>query len=111
MEASDVSWDASSSVLTLVQNKIGADDKVESAETFYYWKSDEGVYFARESDGDPASIGADKKHLLVDHVKNFSCETKVNDDTGKRLLHVQLDLEDGDIAEFSAEKDISLRNQ
>lgn len=111
MEASEVFWDEDKSVLTICQDKIGLDNKVESTEQFFYWRSGDGIYFARESEVDPAALTADKKHLLLDHVTGFDCEVKVNGDTGREFLHVGMKLADADIAEFECEKDISMRNQ
>lgn len=111
MEASEVFWDEDKNVLTIRQDKTGLDNKVESSEQFFYWRFGDGIYFARESEVDPAALTADKKHLLLDHVTGFDCEVKVNGDTGREFLHVGMKLADADIAEFECEKDISMRNQ
>lgn len=111
MEASRVTWKEEGDLLTVSRDKIGADHKVESTEQFFYWRSGEGIYFARSSEVDPAALPADRKHLLVDHITGFTCEVKTNGDTGREFLHVVMTLADEDIAEFTCEKDISMRNQ
>lgn len=110
-EASGVSWNEDDGVLTVVQAEIGSDNQVENEERFFYWQSGDGIYFAGESEVDPDALTADKKHLLLDHVTDFNCEVKVNEDTDRELLHVVMKLADEDVAEFECEKDISLRNQ
>lgn len=111
MEASEVFWDETDHVLTISKDQIGLDNQVENTEQFLYWRSGDSIYFARESEVDPAALTADKKHLLVDHITGFDCEVKGNADTGREFLHVVLQLADEDIAEFECEKDISMRNQ
>lgn len=111
MEASDIQWDAGTGVLTIVKDKIGLDNNVESTERFLYWKSGKGIYFARESEVDPAALTADKKHLLLSDTLVFNCEVRENSDTERKILHVVIDLSDEDVAEFKCEKDIFMRNQ
>ena len=111
MEASDIQWNEATGVLTIVKDKIGLDNSVESTEKFLYWKSGKGIYFARESEVDPAALTAAKEHLLLDDAKEFICEVRENSDTQRKILHIVLKLSDDDVAEFECEKDIFLRNQ
>lgn len=112
MEASDIQWNDGTDVLTIVKDKIGLDNNVESTERFLYWKSGMGIYFARESEVDPAALTADKKHLLLDDVKEFVCELRENADTGRKILHIKLKLKNEfDDADFICEKDVYMRNQ
>lgn len=104
--------------------------KVET-ETCYYWMAkngDEGaICFAKkktaeitdeEEDIDNLPSVIDQQYLLVDDIyedsgegiKGFECEVKENDTTGKKVLHVEINLKN-DRAKFQCKKDIYMRNQ
>lgn len=111
MEGNSVLWNEASKTLTVTKQKIGTNNLPEDFEWSYYWKKDDGIYFAKGTPSEPADLTADKKHLLLDKVTDFTCEEKKNEDSGKKYLHVTLKLADEDIAEFECSKDIMMRNQ
>ena len=111
MEGNSVLWDDASKTLKVTKQKIGVNHLPEDVEWSYYWKKDDGIYFAKGTLSVPADLTADKKHLLLDNVTDFSCEEKKNEDSEKKYLHITLKLADEDIAEFTCSKDIMMRNQ
>ena len=111
MEASSISWNEDEKILSVEKEKIGTNNLPEDVELFYYYKTDDKIYFAKGSSVDPAALPTDKKHLLLDQVTNFQCEERKNSDTDRKYLHVTLKLADGDIAKFECNKDIMMRNQ
>ena len=76
MEGSRVEWDDNKKRLTITKDKIGADHKPESSLASYYWQDGDAVYFAKDTETKKAVLTSDKKHLLLDHVKDFTCEKK-----------------------------------
>lgn len=112
MEGSTVTWDKDKKQLVITKNKIGALHQVESSLSSYYWLDGNAIYFAKDSDEKKAVLTADKKHLLLDHVKDFSCEKRTDKEKKQKdILHISLQLQEGDTAEFSCDKDVMMRNQ
>lgn len=109
-EASNITWDDTGKILTVQKDSIGIDGTVSATENLLYWHKDNGLYFARESEVDPAALTADKNHLLADHVESFTCTPNVNADTGNKLLHIEIKMKD-DVSEFTCTKDVYMRNQ
>ncbi len=55
---------------------------------------------------------SDKKHLLLDHVKDFTCEKKEDKEKKQKdILHISLQLKNEDMAEFTCDKEVVMRNQ
>jgi len=53
-----------------------------------------------------------KKHLLLDHVKDFTCEKKEDKEKKQKdILHISLQLKNEDMAEFTCDKEVVMRNQ
>lgn len=130
MEADDIKWDVSTGKDVLVITKpitLKDEDSGETTietETCYYWVAEDGddgkaICFTKkktkeildedeELENLPSELN--QQYLLVDDITGFKCEVKENDVTGKKVLHVEIDLEN-DRAEFKCEKDIYMRNQ
>ena len=57
-------------------------------------------------------LTSDKKHLLLDHVKDFTCEKKEDKEKKQKdILHISLQLKNEDMAEFTCDKEVMMRNQ
>ena len=111
-EADDTTWDDTKKVLTVTKNKIKEDNTTEETEKYFYWRFGEGVYFGKQSAGvDPnGTLPSDKEHLLVDMITDFQCNVQEDGETGKKIVHLSMKLED-DSAKFECDKDVSMRNQ
>lgn len=127
MEASDIEWDEDKSALIVKRMSISQTVNPEGkypdpvVETCYYWMgsdSDGGsaIYFAKKdkvvdpTDSTKVYLTPGPQFLLVDDIKDFQCEVKENEDTGKKVLHVEIKLENEQAA-FECKKDIYMRNQ
>lgn len=128
MEASDIEWDEDNKILTIKKESIPQEVDSEGnypdpvVEICYYWWVDSDgdgvgtIYFAKHdkvadpTDPTKANLTAGKKFLLVDDIEDFKCEVKENEDTGKKVLHVEMQLEN-ERAKFECKKDIYMRNQ
>ena len=112
MEGSHVEWDKDKKRLTITKDKIGIDRKTESSLSSYYWLDGNAIYFAKDTEDKKAVLTSDKKHLLLDHVEEFLCEkTEDKEKKQKEILHISLQLKNEDMAEFTCDKDVMLRNQ
>lgn len=128
MEASEIVWDEDEEILIVTKKDIVQEQKDGTypdpkVETYYYWKDQDadhigGIYFARRdkvidpSDATKVILNAAPDFLLVDDIEDFKCEVEENDDTGKKILHLQLKLKNQlDEAEFECKKDVYMRNQ
>lgn len=129
MEASEIVWDEDEEILIVTKKDIVQEQNVDGTypdpkvETYYYWKDQDadhigGIYFARRdkvidpSDATKVILNAAPDFLLVDDIEDFKCEVEENDDTGKKILHLQLKLKNQlDEAEFECKKDVYMRNQ
>ncbi len=112
MEGSRVEWDDNKKQLTITKDKIGADHKTESSLASYYWQDGNAVYFAKDTETKKAVLASDKKHLLLDHVKDFTCEKKEDKEKKQKdILHILLQLKNEDMAEFTCDKEVVMRNQ
>ena len=112
MEGSRVEWDDNKKRLTITKDKIGADHKPESSLASYYWQDGDAVYFAKDTETKKAVLTSDKKHLLLDHVKDFTCEKKEDKEKKQKdILHISLQLKNEDMAEITCEKEVVMRNQ
>ena len=70
------------------------------------------VYFAKDTETKKAVLASDKKHLLLDHVKDFTCEKKEDKEKKQKdILHISLQLKNEDMAEFTCDKEVVMRNQ
>lgn len=128
MEASDIKWDEVNKVLTIKRESVPQQINSEGnypdpdIETCYYWWADSdgdgvgAVYFAKHdkvadpSDPTKANLTSGQNFLLADDIEDFRCEVKENEDTGKKVLHVEMQLEN-ERAKFECKKDIYMRNQ
>lgn len=129
MEASEIAWDEDEEILIVTKKDIVQEQNADGTypdpkvETYYYWKDQDadhigGIYFARRdkvidpSDATKVILNAAPDFLLVDDIEDFKCEVEENDDTGKKILHMQLKLKNQlDEAEFECKKDVYMRNQ
>lgn len=129
MEASEIVWDEDKEILIVTKKDISQEQNADGTypdpkvETYYYWKDQDahhigGIYFARRdkvidpSDATKVTLNAKPDFLLVDDIEDFKCEIEENDDTGKKILHMQLKLKNQlDDAEFECKKDVYMRNQ
>ncbi len=117
MEATEASWSDSDEMLTIVQETVDDDESVTSTQKYYYFLSDGCVYFFDDSSvqyqswWDHVSDSEKKKYLLLSDVTDFQCEVNENEGSEKYTLHVTISLSDGDVAEFTCDKDITMRNQ
>ena len=98
--------------VTITKDKIGADHKPESSLASYYWQDGNAVYFAKDTETKKVVLTSDKKHLLLDHVKDFTCEKKEDKEKKQKdILHISLQLKNEDMAEFTCDKEVVMRNQ
>lgn len=129
MEASEIVWDEDKEILIVTKKDISQEQNADGTypdpkiETYYYWKDQDvdhigGIYFARRdkvidpSDATKVTLNAKPDFLLVDDIEDFKCEIEENEDTGKKILHMQLKLKNQlDEAEFECKKDVYMRNQ
>lgn len=77
--------------VTITKDKIGADHKPESSLASYYWQDGNAVYFAKDTETKKAVLTSDKKQ--------------------KDILHISLQLKNEDMAEFTCDKGVVMRNQ
>lgn len=129
MEASEIEWDEDKKILCVtrksVPQEVDADGNYPDpeVETCYYWKDTDsdgvgGIYFAKRDkvvdavDHTKVHLTADPKYLLADDIDDFQCEVKEDNETGKKVLHMELKLKSkSDDAEFECKKDVYMRNQ
>lgn len=127
MEASDIKWDEDKEVLEVVRKTVPQELDATGnypepiVETCYYWRGTDadgvgGIYFAKKdkvvdvTDASKVNLVAKQEFLLVDDIQEFRCEVKENKDTGKKVLHIELQLKN-DETEFECKKDIYMRNR
>ncbi|MCH5265665.1 MAG: prepilin-type N-terminal cleavage/methylation domain-containing protein [Lachnospiraceae bacterium] len=112
MEASGGLWTDSTKVLELHNQKIGDDGNIKSVDMYFYWQTDNALYFGDMTSAvsESALSTADKRYLLAENVDGFKCEIKKDDKTGKKILHVEITMRD-EMSEFICSKDIYMRNQ
>ena len=90
-------------------------DMVETLESdaYAYWFMNGKLYFGKCSHTGDVKIDALEAkdiYLLADHVKEFSCEVKKNEKSGKQF--VEIDLQAGlGRSEYSCNKTVYIRNQ
>lgn len=127
MESSDIEWDDMKKVLVVTKESVSQEvDAVGNypapvVERCYYWKGKNangvgGIYFAKQdkvkdpADATKVNLVSKPEFLLVDDIKDFSCEVATDDATGKKVLHMEMKLANDD-TEFECKKDVYLRNQ
>lgn len=111
MEADKADADAANKILVLTQTQYADGGTPDSVKLFFYWQDGNAIYFADSSVfADKSALTADKKYLLVEDVDDFQCEVKEDENTGKKILHIDIKMKD-DISEFDCSKDIFMRNQ
>lgn len=126
MEASDVEWDDTKKVLTVIKETVPQEKDVDGTypekvtEKCYYWLGKDaegigGIYFAKHSkvadpsDASKVVLTSKTDYLLTDDIQSFSCEVKKDNKTKKEMLHFELELQKND-TKFQCKKDIYLRN-
>ena len=127
MEASDIEWDEDSNILVVTKESVPQEVDAEGnypapvVEQCYYWKGQDadgvgGIYFAKRDkvvdpvDNTKVNLEAKPEFLLVDDIQDFQCNVNENQDTGKKVLHIELQLEN-DETKFTCQKDVYMRNQ
>ena len=126
MEASDIEWNDEKGFLVVTKESVPQEVDSEGnypapvVEKCFYWKGQEngvgGIYFAKwdkvkdASDVTKVNLVSKPEFLLVDHIQDFSCKVKADKATGKKILHVEMKLNDNN-TEFECKKDVYMRNQ